>query len=309
MKNFWKATLIPGLCCILAGLVLGVILVLGFSEELQAHVDDFSINGDNFWEFFEVDEYKSLTRTGKHYDKKDTDASYHFAVPQGETVNGLDFAFAVGEVEIKTGDAMELTVVDMFENAISAEVRDGIWYIEDSLIDSGSVHSDYSPEITITIPADAEFENIDIYLAAGLLRANELAGKKVFLEVDAGSLKVFDLAASDTLKIKNGVGEIIIYDTEAANLNVDNGIGSIAITGAVSGRNEIKCGIGEVKLSLTDRSSVDFNYEVNCGIGEVEIDDRVYHGNSENMSYDRSEADYFELECGIGHIEINVTGN
>lgn len=309
MKNFWKATLIPGLCCILAGAVLAAILALGFADELMEHRGEFSINEDNFWEYFEIDGYSSITRTGTRYDENDTTASYHFAVQEAETITGLNFEFAVGEVEVRTGDTMEVTVTDMFENAITGEVKDGVWYIKDSLIHSGSVHSDYSPEIVITIPAGVEFEQIKIYLAAGMLDADDLAANDVMLEVDAGSMKVFKLTATQSLKLTNGVGEIKVYDMSAKNLNVDNGVGAISVTGAISGHNTVTCGIGEVKLSLTDRNSVDFNYSVDCGIGEVEIGGRSFTGNAENNSFDRSDADYFELDCGIGRIELNINGN
>lgn len=309
MKNFWKITLFPGICCILAGAVLAIILVLGFSDELAEHVDEFSITEDNFFDFFENDIFVSATREGEHYDKKDTTASYHFAVPGEEVITGLDFAFAVGEVEIRTGTTMEVTVTDMFENAITSKVENGVWYIEDKLIDRGSVHSDYSPAITITIPENKEYEQVNLYLAAGLLDAEELSAKSVSLEVDAGSMKIFQLVAGNTLELKNGVGEIKVYDALTENVTVDNGIGAISITGAFSGRNVIKCGVGEVKLTMTDRDRVNFNYKVSCGIGEVEIGDMVFHGEAENTSYDHTEADYFELDCGIGHIEITMAGN
>lgn len=311
MKTFWKATLIPGLCCVLAGAVLAVVLVLGFSEELIMYQDEFSINEKNYFELFEVDEFVSVTRKGTRYNPEDTKESYYFEVPKEaqEQITGLIFEFAVGEVMVRTGDTMEVTVTDMFENAISSEVQDGVWYIRDSLIGSGSVHSEYSPEITITIPGDTELKQIEWYLAAGVLEAEELEAKTVVLKVDAGSLKVYELTAADSLNLVNGVGEIKVYDCEASNLTVDNGIGAITITGAVSGQNKIKCGIGEVKLSLTDRSSVDFNYSVDCGIGEVEIGRNSFTGSVKSNAYDPSTADYFALDCGIGHIEINLNGN
>lgn len=309
MKKFWKATLIPGLCCILAGVILAAILALGFADELMKYRDELSINGDNFWEYFEVDEYRSITREGNRYNKSDTKESYHFAVQDGEVIHSLEFTFAVGEVEVRIGDTMEVTVVDMFENAITSEVENGVWYIKDSLIDRGSVHSDYSPMITITLPGNVSFETIEIYLAAGIFDAHELLAEKIVLEVDAGSMKVFEMQAKNALELKNGVGEIKVYDAKVANLTVDNGIGSIAITGAISGENAVKCGIGEVKISLTDRNHVNFNYSVDCGIGEVEIGGKRFNGKVESNSYHRSEADYFSLDCGIGHIEISLDGN
>ena len=127
--------------------------------------------------------------------------------------------------------------------------------------------------------------------------------------MNAGSLTVFELTAEEALTIKNGVGEVKVYDADIANMNVDNGVGAVSVTGAVAGSNSITSGIGEVTVFLTDRSRVEFNYSVECGIGEVEIGDMVFRGNSENISYNRETADFFELDCGIGHIEIEVNGN
>lgn len=309
MKKFWKMTLFPGLFCVLAGLAIGAILVFGYSDELREHADEFSINEDNFFEYFDSDRFISATRDGKRYDKSETRESYHFAVEEEENITGAVFELAVGEVEIRTGDTMELVVTDMFENAISAYVEDDIWYIKDSLLGSGSVHSDYSPDIVITIPEDASFEQMNIYLAAGRMDADKLTAQELRLEVDAGSLKVLHLTADDMLTVENGAGEIKLYDVTASNLTVNQGVGAIDITGAVTGHNVIKGGIGEIKLTLTNRERVDFNYKVTGGIGEVEIGDMVLHGDSTNMSYDRASADYFEVDCGIGRVEIDVDGN
>jgi len=120
---------------------------------------------------------------------------------------------------------------------------------------------------------------------------------------------VLHLVAENFLTVKNGAGEVKLYDATASNLKVDQGVGAIDITGAVTGHNTVKGGVGEIKISLTDRSEVDFNYKVSGGIGEVEIGEKSFHGDAENMSFDRAYADYFEVDCGIGHVEIKTNGN
>ncbi|MBP3611453.1 MAG: DUF4097 family beta strand repeat protein [Lachnospiraceae bacterium] len=306
MKKFWKATLIPGICCILAGIVLAVVLAVGFSDELIGYQDQLSINAENFLDFFEFDRFGSGTRTGTHYSRTETKESYDFAVSDIEEVTGICFEFAVGEVRIKEGDVMEVHVRDMFEDAISSEVRDGIWYIEDALMEEGSVHSDYCPEIEVVLPEKVYFETMEIYLAAGMFSAEELRAGQVLLDVSAGSMKVMELEAEERLELINGVGEIVVYDLTAHNLTVDNGVGAISLTGAVSGDNSVECGIGEVKIILTDRSEVDFNYEIDCGIGEVEVDGKKYRGNVERVQGENTKADSFTLDCGIGRIELDI---
>lgn len=309
MKNFWKATIIPGLCCVLVGVILAVVLALGFSDELASYRNQLSINGENFWDFFEVDRFHSVTRTGTHYSRSETKESYDFTVSNAEEITGICFEFAVGDVKIKEGSTMELHVTDMFDDAIYSEVRDGIWYIKDALMEEGSVHSDYCPEIEVILPEKAYFEMLEIYVAAGLFQAEELRAEKVMLDVSAGSMKVMELEAAESLKLINGVGEIVVYNLMAQNLTVDNGVGAITLTGAVSGDNSVECGIGEVKINLTDRREIDFDYTIDCGIGEVEIDGINYHGNVEKSQAGRGNVDSFTLDCGIGRIELNVNGN
>ena len=309
MKKFWLTTAITGIGCILAGLVLSVILVFGYADELKEYADEFSINADNYFEFFSGDKFVRVTRVGARYEESDTKESYCFAVEDSESINGIVFEIAVGDVQIRTGDTMEVMVTDMFEDAISSYVEEGIWYITDSLFERGSVHSHYSPDITITIPKDFAPEYMRIYLAAGLMTADNLVAEDMHLEVDAGSLKVFYLMADNSLAIKNGVGEVKIYDAKINNLTIDEGIGAISVTGKITGHNKIKGGIGEVELSLADRSCVDFNYKVTCGIGEVEIGDMSFKGNTTTTSHAYSNADYFEVDCGIGHIEIEIIGH
>lgn len=309
MKKFWLVTLTTGIICILAGLLLSAVLTFGFSEELEKHADEFSINEDNFFEFFEIDRFGSNTRSGKQYSLSDTSESYYFAVPAAETVTGLDFEIAVGEVQIRTGDTMEVEVKNMFENAISSYVEDGVWHITDSLIGSGSVHSEYCPEITITIPKDLNPEFVNFYLAAGMVDADNLVAKDMWLEVDAGSMKVFCLMAENSLAVKNGVGEVKIYDAKANNLTVHAGVGAVSVTGKITGRNVVNGGIGEVKLILTDRNKVDFDYKVSCGIGEAVIDGKTFHSDSDISMGTRGNEDYFELNCGIGRVEIALAGN
>ncbi len=307
MKKFWKATLIPGLCCIFAGLVIGAVLITGFSDELIKYREEFSINEDNFWKYFGAEKIYGVTY--KSYELGDMEEAYYVEISKDEQITGIDFSFAVGEVKIKTGETMEVVVEDTFQDAIRSEVRDGSWYIEDRLAESGKLPVNYTPKITITIPSGTLFDDIDIYLAAGALEAEELLAEEMKLEVDAGSMKVYELEAAKSLVVKNGAGEIKVYDAVARNLEVNNGVGAVSITGAVSGHSTVECGIGEVEIFLTDRERVNFNYSVDCGIGKVEIDNKKFTGNAESFSTDHTEADYFELKCGIGHIEIDVNDN
>lgn len=306
MKKFWKTMLLVGLGCIVAGFLLAAVLGIGFLDEIISHRGEFGINEDNYWEFFEVKDYYKKARRGTHYTREDANRSYFYEVPEGEQVAELNFEFALGKVSISMGDAFSVRVTDMFEGAIFSEIKNGIWYIEDSLLREGSVFSGYAPEIEITIPKDSLFEKVTIQAEAGEFYVDELLADTVELSLKAGRMRIERLAAQKKLVLVNGVGEINIYSLDGKNLSLDNGIGATALYGSLTGSNRIDCGIGEVRLVLKDRSRADFGYSVDCGIGTVIVDGTSYTGTVKHSDYNRGEGDFFELFCGIGRIEIEL---
>jgi len=100
-----------------------------------------------------------------------------------------------------------------------------------------------------------------------------------------------------------------IYDAKVNNLTVQAGVGAVSVAGKIAGNNVVNGGIGEVKLTLTDRSEVDFDYKVTCGIGDAVIDGETFHSDSQVSKTTRGNEDYFELNCGIGRVEIELAGN
>ena len=167
MKKFWKVILSTGLFCLLAGLAVAAVLIIGYQDELREHADEFSINEDNFFELFANNTYISVSREGTHYNKSETKESYHFAVEDTAGITGIDFEIAVGEVEFRTGESMDVQVTDMYEGAITSYAEDGIWYITDRLLESGSVHSEYCPEIVVTVPEDSSFGRHSFFVSSG----------------------------------------------------------------------------------------------------------------------------------------------
>lgn len=56
MKKAVKWLALTGICCIGAGFLLTLVLFFGFHDEIMQHVDELSINADDFEEYFHENE-------------------------------------------------------------------------------------------------------------------------------------------------------------------------------------------------------------------------------------------------------------
>ncbi len=309
MKTFWKILLTVGVVCILVGGIFSGILGFFFFDEIVAHKEELVFNHLDILDWDNGFYFRNVFQDGSYYDDSECDKILYYDASK-ENVENIDFEFAVGEISITTGDEMCIHVENMFENAITSEVKDGTWYVKDSLREKGNAHSEYAPNIYIVLPANQIFDTIEIELAAGTVEVELLRAKEIILEVDAGSMTVQQLYATECLELHNGVGEMKLLSVQANNVTADNGIGSTSIFGEITGKNNIKCGIGEVNIVLRGREDIDFDYDVNCGIGEVVIGNSKHsgigHHHKESHHSTTSQKDYFYLDCGIGCIRLDL---
>ena len=284
MKPFWKILLTVGVICVLVGGIFSAVLGFFFFDEIVAHKEELVFN---HLDILDWDNGFYFGRNGLYYNDSDCDKILYYDASR-ENVENIDFAFAVGEISITTGNEMAIHVENMFENAITSEVKDGTWYVKDSLKEKGNVHSGYAPDIHIVLPANQIFDTIEIELAAGTMEIELLRAKEMILEVDAGTMQVQQLYATECLELNNGVGEIKLLSVQANNVTADNGIGSITITGEITGKNNIKCGIGEVVIGNSKH----------YGMGKHHKESH-HHGATSSI-------DYFYLDCGIGCIRLDL---
>lgn len=310
MKTFWKILLTVGVVCVLIGGIFSAVLGFFFFDEIVAHKEELVFNHLDILDWNNGFYFRNGLQDGLYYDDSDCDKDLYYDASR-ENVENIDFAFAVGKISIVTGQEMCIHVENMFENAITSEVKDGTWYIKDSLREKGNAHSEYAPDICIVLPENKTFDTIKIELAAGIMAIEQLKAKEMILEVDAGSMQVHQLYATECLELTNGVGEIKLLSVQANNVTADNGIGSISIAGEITGKNTIKCGIGEVNIGLRGREDIDFDYDVNCGIGEVVIGNSKHYGMGKHHKESHhhgatSSIDYFYLDCGIGCIRLDL---
>lgn len=137
--------------------------------------------------------------------------------------------------------------------------------------------------ITITIPQDRQFEEVELNLKAGELKADQILAKH--MEVNAGA------------------GEVSILDFETEKAEFQCGAGTVGATGDVTRKIEADCGVGEIDLKLKGNKE-DYNYDMECGIGEITCGDESYSGFGKDLSIDNQASKEMEIDCGIGQITI-----
>lgn len=156
-----------------------------------------------------------------------------------------------------------------------------------------------SSNLTITIPTDLIFEEVNIDAGVGSIDFYQLSAKKVNLDLGAGSAYIENLVALENASIEGGAGKIVIYDGKINNLELDLGVGELDLTAQLTGSNQIDAGVGKTKLNLLGKED-EYKIKVDKGIGNLEINNQrvsngIIFGSGNN---------FIEVNGGIGNIDI-----
>ena len=117
----------------------------------------------------------------------------------------------------------------------------------------------------MTIPENMAFNEIELNMKAGKLKADQIRTKN--LEVNAGA------------------GEVNILEFQAEEAEFVCGAGSVTASGDAGKKLEADCGVGELLLNLKGVKE-DYNYDLECGIGEIRCADESYSGFGKDYTID-----------------------
>lgn len=160
--------------------------------------------------------------------------------------------------------------------------------------------------ITLYVPEDFGFGNVEVELGAGVMNfSGLLAGDYISLEADAGQIVIDDISAN-TLDLEVGAGEIELKNMEVADLHAQIGMGNFEASGTVLGAADIECGMGNVDLTLTGRETA-YNYELECAMGNIDIGSHSYSGLAKEKSIDNGAEVTIDLECAMGNITVSFS--
>ena len=137
--------------------------------------------------------------------------------------------------------------------------------------------------ITVTIPENMAFNEIELNMKAGKLKADQIR--------------------TNNLEVNAGAGEVNILDFQAEQAEFVCGAGSVTASGDAGKKLEADCGVGELLMNLKGVKE-DYNYDLECGIGEIRCADESYSGFGKDYTIDNHAAKNMEIECGIGQITV-----
>lgn len=201
-------------------------------------------------------------------------------------INSIKSNVYAGSIHLKKGtdtDTITVESIDTNEKlGFRAFEKDGILYLTSNkkIKKSNNIGKG---TITVTIPGNMAFDEIELNMKAGKLKADQIRTKN--LEVNAGA------------------GEVNILEFQAEEAEFVCGAGSVTASGDAGKKLEADCGVGELLLNLKGVKE-DYNYDLECGIGEIRCADESYSGFGKDYTIDNHAAKNMEIECGIGQITV-----
>lgn len=308
MKNFTKVCLIMTAVLAVIGTIFLLIAGIGGGRDIYRTI----INRGYHHNLVNIRPYygSDLVINGNQMPENDG----YSDILSAENVNKLDFSIGITEFHIEERSDNE----NSFEIIISGYgecdyfIEDNTLYIEgfreeqkitrDINIFGNGITWDNN-QITLYIPKNIKFEDVNIEVGAGRIYGNNIAASSIIGEVGAGEMVMDNISAED-LQINVGAGRAEFNNTNVNNLDMSINVGKGTFDGAISGDIDITCDVGSTQIDLNQAES-DFNYILSCGVGSIDIDQYRYNGLDVTRHIDNNANQDFKIDCSIGSVEID----
>lgn len=227
------------------------------------------------------------------------DTSY--VVPLTE-VKKLEIAIGAGELSIEekelTDGNIEISVTGLGEWEYHMDEDTLCMNAFDDVIQTMNVG-----EITVKIPKDSYFEEVDIQVGAGTLTLLDVDAKELEAKIGAGEAIMKDITA-DEFTAEINAGSLSAKEISSVNAELSVDLGECVYEGTISGNLEADCDMGNLDIVLTG-SEAEHNYAIECDAGNIEIGDRSVSGVSAEKVIDNGVESNFEIKCGLGNITVD----
>ncbi len=160
-------------------------------------------------------------------------------------------------------------------------------------------------KVTLYVPEDYHYRDVDIELGAGVLEFEELDADRVSMKVGAGQIVAEDLRA-DSLEAEIGMGQLELENVYVQGLKADIGMGDLTVEGILDGDVDVSCSMGNVDIEI-EGSQKDFNYTIEGSMGNIDLGSASYSGFGVSKRIDNGARKNMEIECEAGNITISFT--
>ncbi len=202
-------------------------------------------------------------------------------------INAADFTIQQGEAFSVESNLKHLAV----------EERNGVLTIKETKKFSRSYNG---AVLTLTVPADAEFEKVTMITGAGRLTVDRLSASTMDFEFGAGEVKIDTLIATSEIDLEGGAGKITVSGGALHNLDLDMGVGQLNLTSALTGESDFNLGVGETNITVIGKKD-DYRLDIEKGLGNITVDG-ISVSNLKGQGGGRNRID---ISGGIGDIRLS----
>lgn len=212
--------------------------------------------------------------------------------PYDGDIQYLEMEIGAADIRIAQGESLYVETVNPY---ISVSETNGHLKIHERS-HFGSLEDSC---ITLYIPEQMAFEDVEIQTGAGRIQIDLLRCEDLTLELGAGETEIQYLQADNCADIEGGAGQIVIHDGTFHDLSLDMGVGKGDITASFTGDTDISAGIGALYLTVLGEPE-DYTVHAEQGLGSMEVDNRSITGRTTIGDGPNR----LEIKGGIGEISI-----
>ncbi len=287
--------------------VLGAVLtVLGFGTASAAHVQGGRWGKMQFWDgsiHYPRNHFVYSMPVGADRGKKLDENSRSFPCLSELTLE-IDF----GNVTVQPSESDRIIV----RCGGSEDFGQVVWgYAGDDEVKVaiyGKKSENRKPEVTVFVPANFSFQEMDIQLGGGSCTVGGVNVRELCGETAGGSLLIKEAEAAQA-DFSCAAGKISYYGRVLEDADIDCAAGNVVCSGEILGDVEADCAAGNIYLELIGQQESDFNYEVEGTGGNIQVGDKSYSGMLFEKEIYHGAPRTMELQSAAGNIQIEFTSS
>lgn len=221
-----------------------------------------------------------------------TDPAAFVEEPKSLIVN-----MTAGSLTFKPGLAFDVT----HDSKVIRVTADGSTLVIENAHANPSASQRRKMDVTVTVPENYLFENVDVSFGAGKLIVRSLSAKVLNLELGAGSATFDNLNVTESAMIQEGAGELVVRSGSLSNLTLRCGAGATRLAAALTGTNRVDAAFGAVDLDFQGRQE-DYAVVFSMGLGAC-------YFNNEKLARSGSFGEgptLVDINGGFGVMRVNV---